>query len=389
MLGEQSQPRAWTVQLAMDPEFREITWQYHFPRTNLVGYPGRCAVVIPGANQRGRYLRLLATGLWGSNDQCGFGLAELQAYSGGRNVALGMPVQASDVADAAAGSRWKPEFAVDGFSSRHRLIEWPEYLDLITRRGALEAERTSLLALREHKLRTTGWVLGYSGSALAGVALLGWGWLFIRQRTDRQRAVAQLREQIARDLHDDIGSNLGGIVLLSEMGSRFSEDKAARDDFAAIKEAAEETSKSMEDMVWLIGDGKMGLRDLVIRMRQAAAQLIGDAEISLTVEPAEFGDRQLSLFFRRHVFFSYKEALNNIRRHANATEVKIQLTIEARHFRFEIHDNGVGFDSARVVQGGHGLANLQRRAGRLKGTCSVDSRPNAGTLVTFKAPLKS
>lgn len=385
-LGEQSHPRAWKVELARDPAFEEVTWSYHMPRTNLVGYPGRCALVIPCPAQRARYMRLVSQDLWGTAERCGFGVAEVQAYAGGRNVALGKPVGCKD---RGTGGGWSPEFAVDGYSSRARLVEWPEYLDLIARRGVLERERDGLIGRKERTLRTTGLVLGYGGGIAVAFAVLGCGWLFLRQRTLRLRAVRQLREQIARDLHDDIGSNLGGIVLLSEMGSRYSGDEAAREDFAAIKVAAEETSKSMQDMVWLIGGGNVNLRALVIRMRQSAAQLLGEADVSVTVEPAEFADRQLSLFFRRHVFFSFKETLNNIRRHAAATQVEILIMIDVRDFAFEVRDNGVGFDPGRLAPAGHGLANLKRRAERLKGSLRLESRPGGGTRVEFKAPLKS
>lgn len=388
-LGEKSHPRAWKVELAKDPAFEEVTWSYHMARTNLVGYPGRCSLVISCPGRPGRYVRLVAQDLWGTGENCGFGLSELQAYAGGRNVALGKTVLAKDAADKGVGAGWSPEFVVDGFSSKGRLIEWPEYLDLIGRRAALEREREDLAAWKERRVHVTGMVLGYGGSTLVIGALLGWGLLFLRQRTLRQRAVDQLRDQIARDLHDDIGSNLGGIVLLSEMGNRYSSDESAREDFAAIRAAAEETSKSMQDMVWLIGRGNMSLRALVIRMRQSAAQLLGENGFSWSLEPADPGDRELSLFFRRHVFFSFKETLNNIRRHAAATDVAIRVTIDARDLAFEVRDNGVGFDPDRVATAGHGLANLKRRAERLKGSHRLESRPGGGTRVELKAPLKS
>lgn len=388
-LGHRSYPRAWTVELATDPGFTEVVWRYRMPITNLVGYPGRCALVIPCEGKRGRYLRLVSQALWGTGDRCGFGLAEIQAYSGGRNVALGKRVSAKDEDATPGDAGWSADFVVDGFSSRSRLIEWPPYLDLIGRRNLLEQERDALIARIDGTVQRSGQVLAFGGATLGAAALLGWGWVVLRQRKLRQKAVAQLRDQIARDLHDDIGSNLGGIVLLSEMGSRYSADQAAREDFAAIKVAAEETLKSMQDMVWLVGRGNMGLRALVIRMRQSAAQLLGDMEVELAVDPAEFADRELSLLFRRHVFFAFKETLNNVRRHAGATGVGIRITTDGRHFSFEVRDNGAGFDPASAGASGHGLANLKRRAERLKGSFQLKSRPGEGTRVAFRAPLKS
>ena len=355
----------------------------------MAGFPGGCAVVVPSNGCRGRYLRLVTQDLWGRTGQAGFGLAEMQAYAGGRNVALGKPVTAKDAIDRAASSGWAPAFVTDGFSSRHRLSEYPEYLGLIERRGRLEGEQDLLRARRDRKVRGTGLVLGYGGGSLGAVALLGWGWMLVRQRTTRRRAVAQLRDQIARDLHDDIGSNLGGIVLLSEMGSRHSGEAQAREDFLTIKEAAEKTSESMQDIVWLIQRGNMGLRALVSRMRQSTELILGNNAVSLTVDPPEFRDRQLSLFFRRHVFFAFKEALNNVRRHAKATTVAVHIKIDARNLSFEVRDDGVGFDPQHLSAPGHGLHNLARRADRLHGSARVESRPGEGTRVLLRAPLKS
>lgn len=388
-LGVLSFPRAWTLELANDPEFREVTWRHHREPATLVGHPGGCGVVVSGLAHRGRYLRLSTQELWGREDQAGFGLAEVQAYSGGENVALGKAVQASDVTDKPDASGWAPEFVVDGFTSRHRLIEYPEYLDLIEERGQLDMEQNLLLARRDRKVRVTGLVLGYGGGTLGAVAVLGWGWMLVRQRVVKRRAVVQLREQIARDLHDDIGCNLGGIVLLSDMGSKSSGDGQAREDFETIRETAEETSQSMKDIVWLIQHGDTRLRDLVTRMRRATEIVLGDESVSLSVEPAEYRNRKVSLLFRRHVFFAFKEALNNVRKHSGATLVEVNITISDRDLNFEVRDDGRGFDPQEIETRGNGLKNLKLRAERLKGTCRVDSTPGEGTCISFTSPLNA
>jgi signal transduction histidine kinase len=386
VLGRRALPRVLAVELATDPGFGHVVWRQS-RAIQHPGLPGGNALVIPCDGRRGRYLRLVSAELWGRTNESGFGVAELQAYAGGVNVALGKPVTVSDAATGELFPGWAPEFAVDGFSSRGRLVELPEYLDLIERRGNLERERDRLQARRAGLVQATGWILGWGGGGIGLALVLGWGWLLARQRHLRRQALARLREQIARDLHDDIGSNLGGIVLLSEMGSRHSADPQAREDFAAIKETAEETARSMQDIVWLIGRGNTGLRDLLTRMRLAAHQILGDKEVAWTIEPPEFRDRELSLLVRRHVFFAFKETLNNVRRHAAAKAVGIQVSLAREQLGFSVRDDGVGFDAARAAATGHGLANLARRAARLHGRCRVDSSPGCGTLVEFTAPL--
>ena len=388
-LGLQSFPRSWTVELANGIEFTDVTWRHERNRSNVVGLPGGCPMIVSTKlPRRGRYIRFSAQSLWGAENKAGFALTEIQAYSEGENVALGKPVKAKDTVEGDSGVR-APEFVTDGFSGRHRLVEYPEYLDLIRLRGELLREQKSLFVRRDDKVRRAGLALVYGGSGLGSVGIISWGWLMLKRRTLRNRAVAQLRDQIARDLHDDIGSNLGGIVLLSQMGSLKGEDAQSREDFKAIKDAAEETSKSMRDIVWLIERGNSNLRELVTRMRQSTEVILGDKMISLAVKPANFRDRELSLLSRRHLFLAFKEGLNNVRRHAEATEIDINICIERHDLTFEIRDNGKGFDPQGISVPGHGLTNLYRRAGRLAGSCLIESSPGHGTRVFFKASLNS
>lgn len=392
VVGGRAWPMEMVVELSSDPTFSGEGWRrLHGDGPGpLLGFPGGCAFRALPSGYRARYLRILTKQLWRHRKgQHAFALAEIQAYSGGENVALGKAVQASDVTDKPDATGWAPDYVVDGFSSRHRLIEYPEYLDLIERHGELERERASLILQRDRKVRVTGQVLGYGSGTLGVVAALGWGWMLVRQRAVKRRAVVQLRDQIARDLHDDIGCNLGGIVLLSDMGCKSSGEGQAREDFETIRETAEETSQSMKDIVWLIQHGDTRLRDLVTRMRRATEVILGDESVSLSVEPAEYRNRKVSLLFRRHVFFAFKEALNNVRKHAGATSVEVSIAISDRDLNFEIRDNGKGFDPQERLACGNGMKNLQQRAERLQGTCRVESTPGEGTCITFTSPLNS
>jgi signal transduction histidine kinase len=387
--GLRSFPRSYVMELAGDSEFTDPNWSFAFPKTNLVGYPGDRPVILQAGGARGRFLRLRTTNLWGEGNRVGFALAELQAYSGDENVALGKAVTASDSADGTPDGEWFPAAAVDGNTSLHRIIEIPEHLDLIARRGDLEREGGLLLAKKERKVAVIANILSYGGGGFASLLALGAGCALFWQRAIRERGLRQLREQIARDLHDDIGSNLGGIVLLGEVGAAHSADPLSREDFRMIRDAADEASVSMRDILWLIQSGDMGLQDLVKKMRQSVDVILGEKEVFLSVEPPDFRDHRLSLLFRRHVLFSYKEALNNIRKHAQSSKVGVKILVDSTHFTFSIRDDGLGFDPSVSRLPGHGLDNLRRRAERLKGTCGIKSVVGEGSEVTFTAPLKS
>ena len=388
VVGGRGFPRRLLVQLANDEEFAGVIWEGgrgSFP----LGYPDGCSINILVPKVKARYVRVLAQSMWSRDNWHVFGLSELQVYGSNRNLALGKRAYALDIADKAPSTGWSPAYLVDGFTSRHRLIEWPEYLQLMGRRGQLEMEMAGLEKRRADKFSFGKKVLGGLLWALMVLALAAWILGMIRHRLLRKRAVEQLRQQIARDLHDDIGSNLGGIVLLSEIGGEQSNDPDSRRDFKVIRQAAEDASLSLRDIVWLIQQEPVGLRDFVTRMRQSLRTILNHPEVSMQVEPTGFPDHALGLLFRRHVFLAFKEALNNVRKHARTNLAKVKVEIGADRLRFTVEDEGDGFDPDKPGGTGHGLGNLKRRAERLAGSIHIDSAPGKGTRVTFEAPFST
>lgn len=379
-------PRRLLVQLSNDPDFNEVIWDSGI-REFALGYPAGCSINIVVPDMKARYVRLLVNAMWSRDDFYVFGLAEMQVYGSNRNLALGKPVSVKDQADKPTDPRWAPVHLVDGYNSRYRLLEWPEYLPLLDERGKLEMARAGLEAKRLAKLKTGRKLLVAAGCLLAISAVVGWIWVSLRQRVLIRREAEHLRQQIARDLHDDIGSNLGGIVLLSEIGSQHSTDEDSRSDFETIRQAAEDASSSMRDIVWLIQHEPVGLKDFVTRMRQSLRMILKHHDVSMDVEPAEFRERTLSLLFRRHVFLAFKEVLNNARKHAQSTQVVVKVEIETNCFRFTVQDHGVGFDPESAGTSGHGLGNLKRRASRVSGSIVIDSSPGKGTKIIFEAPF--
>ena len=337
-----------------------------------------------------RYLRMTADRLWRRGKVNHFALAEMQVYAGGENVALHRPVSVSDSIEDPASDRWAPAFLVDGFSSRNRLVELPEYLDLIDRRQQISLDLASLREKRSSQADRvlTAAAIG-SGAALFGIVSI-LIFILLRQSRQRTRETRRVREQIARDLHDDIGSNLGSITLISQIASDDEEvPEESRQEFREIQKIAEATGESLRDIVWLIQTGEASLRDLVLRMRDAAHRLIGDLPHEIAIHPEPLPEQPLALQTRRHVFFAFKEALHNVRKHAHASEVKIDFRIASKSLDFQVADNGCGFDpEAASGRMGNGLRNLRLRAERLHGTCTIDSQPDRGTTVRFSVPLK-
>ena len=103
--------------------------------------------------------------------------------------------------------------------------------------------------------------------------------------------------------------------------------------------------------------------------------------------PPSQKSRPIGLQSRRHFFFAFKEALNNVQKHANATKVRVVFELTPSHVTFEVVDDGVGFEPEAAKGSGHGLKNFRRRANRVNGQLKIDSIVNKGTTIRFSVPL--
>lgn len=398
-------PKRFKVEAAADSAFSNAVMIADFTREDFPN-PGENPVTLRAEGLTARVVRITATRLWTRYDEHDFvfALSEAQVFSGGENVALGRPVTASDFV---VYDKWKTTLLNDGFTSQFKIADWPGWLQGLSRRRELKTEIASLetrrAALAGEGLRGVGlallWILAGTGVLLiAG---------FLRYRRLRKEEVMRLRLRIASDLHDDIGSNLGSIMLLTRLaasqsplssadsanqtpaGPESSQDsgsnaKPVSDELEEIHRVARETAESMRDIVWLIQPGKHSTGDLAGRMRETARSLLPDAtECRLA---AETHAAPLPLDVQRQVFLIFKEAINNIRKHAQAHVVEIHLRQTAHALRLVIQDNGIGFfhdpgDAGNHEHGlrGHGLKSMRLRAEALKGTLEILSTPGTGT----------
>ncbi len=378
-------PLRFSLQVSNDPTFANATTLRAQLDRDFIN-PGENAVTILADKVAARYVRFTGFKLWRQGKTYAFSLGEMQVYAGGRNVALGKKVTASDIFVNRGYQRWKPEYLVDGFNSQHRLIELPDWLNGLETRRRLQTEMQTLVIRREQSaedfIRLVVWAVG-GGVALV---LLGFVWALRRQKRSRLMHTERLRQQIAADLHDDIGSNLGSIAILSEMAARDDGNSPeGREDFAEINKIAGKTAESMRDIIWLIDSDELSGEDLIRHMRQVVESLLVKSNHSFEVA-GEMEAKRLPLEFRRHVFFAFKETINNIVKHAEASEVEVVISLGAKDFQFVVRDNGRGFE-AREQGGGHGLNNLNRRAQALGGQCEINSEVGKGTEVKFVGRL--
>ena len=219
-----------------------------------------------------------------------------------------------------------------------------------------------------------------------------------RHRVARLIQLERVRTRIATDLHDDIGSSLSRMALLSEVAKR-KMDGSQNDSIPILTEIADSARAavdSMSDIVWAIDPRLDDLSNVVFRVREFASDFLGGAGIQwlLGAQP-DFDKIKLSPQQRRHLFLIFKEAINNSARHASCNSVWLSLTVVHNQVFGEIRDDGRGFvvpshpDIPRAGgRGGHGLENIRKRAAQLGGQLTIDSSPGGGTTIKVEFPLK-
>ncbi len=219
-------------------------------------------------------------------------------------------------------------------------------------------------------------------AVLAVLAALGG---LYRLRRARRRELEKLRVRIAGDLHDDIGSSLWSIALLSRLLARHGQLGAQeKQDAEEINRIAVQTSNSIRDIIWVINPAFDTAHDLVLRAKDFAGVILRGVECRVELDGIE-SSHKLPLAFRQDLFLVCKEALTNIARHAQAKNVELRLEERGPLWRLNVRDDGVGFDAGKQATG-NGLGNLRARAEKMGGRIEIQSQPGKGTLLVLEVP---
>ncbi len=202
-----------------------------------------------------------------------------------------------------------------------------------------------------------------------------------RYRLQQALKLQAIRNKIASDLHDEIGSNLSTISIFSDVAIEQAEGQPVSSLLNKISSYTQQSMEAMSDIVWMINAGNDRFENLVVRMRELAAELVEAKRSSLHLQIDEpVNTVKLDMEKRKNFWLIYKEALNNTAKYADAKNIWIELSAANGNVMLLVKDDGKGFDMLTSSQG-NGLTNMKQRAEALQGKFYIHSTSGGGTVV--------
>lgn len=239
----------------------------------------------------------------------------------------------------------------------------------------------SIQVIVELAFYKTWWFL-----TLCGFLIFGLSYGIFRYRLARLREMEQMRTRIASDLHDEVGSMLTRIAMQAQLA----EHKADEKDKSFLRQVAENSRvaiSTMRDVIWTIDSRNDSVAELLERMEDFAHAMLGPQGLTYFFKADTLRrDSLMDVKIRQNLYLIYKEAVNNIVKHANAKNVEIELKNEAGFFYMKIANDGVTEKNTLPESlKGQGLRNMEMRANRINATIHINTQEGFEILLKRKA----
>ncbi|HTL72280.1 MAG TPA: two-component regulator propeller domain-containing protein [bacterium] len=204
------------------------------------------------------------------------------------------------------------------------------------------------------------------------------------EQLERRQVVERERARIAKDIHDDLGASLTLIAVLGDLAQK----EKTSERIGKISGTARDAVKSLDEIVWAVNPRNDTLSHLVDYTGQFATDYLRDAGIRCLLDvPDQMPAREVPANVRHNVFLVVKEALQNIVKHAHATEVWLHVSTSDSGLKLTVEDNGCGFEQAPENAWADGLRNMRQRLTEIGGECQIHSNPGKGTTISVELPL--
>lgn len=233
---------------------------------------------------------------------------------------------------------------------------------------------------------------------LAGLAMVAAPvWMFERRRQrrkieimKRRQAVDAERARIARDLHDDIGASLTQMALQSQLAERnvTRQPERATGHLQEVFKTASRMTRTLDEIIWAVNPSHDTLENFVLFLSSHTQDVAESAGLRCRFDvPESIPARIMPSNVRHHLYLTAKEVLHNTVKHANATEVFLQVKLEDNECVIRISDDGKGLEDGAAAIGADGLVNMRARLEKIRGTCICTSSPGLGTSVEMRVPM--
>jgi signal transduction histidine kinase len=209
-----------------------------------------------------------------------------------------------------------------------------------------------------------------------------------RKEFEKQMAIVtaqqEERNRISADMHDELGSGMTHIRLMSEIAKNKMKQNTPQE-IEKISQSADDVLNKMNAIIWSMNSQNDSLDNLISYIRAYTIEYLEGTQVKCKVNTPEFiPEKQLVGDKRRNIFLCVKETLNNMLKHSGAVELSVDITVDAE-LRIKIADNGVGIDLQNLRKFGNGLQNIDRRMKSIGGKFQI--RKNNGTESVFSLPL--
>ncbi len=330
-----------------------------------------------------RYVRITFSELPIHGSSRMFAMGEISVLISGYNASHNKPISVSGITQHGI----EPALLVDNYAYNREIIHPETWLIGLAKRHERESRLHNItgkldrLYIKKDRIQNTAIFLTLTIAA-------SWiSFMYIRTRLSRHRELKQIRDQISRDLHDDVGSSIGafglGMERLRNHELNPAVDKVTQD----LRVVAKEAAVALRESVWLTKQDSISLRDLGKMIRDRALFILGNDRVICEMEET-LPDFEVSLIHKRNIMLLFKEAMHNFIKHAK-TET-LQITFRKgrdNSLVLQIEDEGVGIKNSTPDQKGWGLSTMETRAKQMGGELTISSTPESGTMLELRVPI--
>ncbi len=231
------------------------------------------------------------------------------------------------------------------------------------------------------------WQTWWFRLSVAALVLIAVGGLY-RVRVARLRGLENLRRKIAADLHDDIGSRLTKLAMLTESTEReMVPSNPGKAPLQKISRTVQDMTRAMDEIVWTVNPRNDTLDSLANYIFHYAQEYFQHTHVRCRLQlPPALPDAWISTGQRHNLFMAVKEALNNVLKHAAATEAQVGLNVTDKELTLTISDNGRGHETTSADPTGIGVQTMQQRLAEIGGRFEMTTNAEGGTLITLRLP---